>query len=701
MRVELRKGFDKIWLLLLLIILAVNGYFFYQHQISYYGWQREGNPDIISFYTAQQQKHIDDYPSFILDMPERARMAATLSKDTSGFARRNIDKTTRDFAGLDTLPLRMGPDAAVEQTYHFPMTDILLAAAMLFACMRLFGMEYERGLFGLLMATPSRGRIAAHKMASLFLNLLIMAAALYGSNILIGHTLFGTGDLSRPIQSISAFRNCNLRLSCGGYLWMGFGIKFLFLFALGMMVLALFIGLKNTPVVLLAASFAAGAEYWLYHTVPVASSVNAFRLVNIFHLIDSFSLLGWYQNINLFGFPVNMLTAWSVVTGLSLLLCGAVIYVHFKTGAAARGTAFLAALERVRERLSRLTDKMGRHTVLGLHELHKGILSAVIVLTVLTCLMTYQVRSAYTVKYGEEIIYEEYIRKIGGRITAETQQFMEEEWAYFFSLPPETLGFYDGNMKALARIESQVRNALNQEAENGIEAWLINDTGYLRLTANPAQDAQDVMILCSAALLLCAGLFARENIGGMKKLLRICKNGSRLIFVKLALTLLLCLLVSGIVYASRFLTITKLYSLEYIHAPVQSISELANYGPHVSILQYVTALYAVRAAGALAMGFCLAAISSVCRYLSVAFAASMGLLLAPAAAYQTGVTAMKYVSSFPLLYGNLLLQGGPAWIWSMIGTLALCAGCCMIIWRAWRRDPSHGIFTRWVRGRWG
>lgn len=710
---ELRKSFDKLWLGFLLVCVAVNGYFFYTQQSQTHGWLfddykeykravTEGLPSdsedipFFSHFLQQQQQHIDAYPAYILEMPERARQANNLARDENSFAVRNSNKTTRDFADLETLPLKIGLDIAVEEIYQFPMTDILLVMCVLFSCIRLFGMEHERGLLNLLMATPSRGRIALQKMLSLLLCVLASTAALYAVNLIIGHALFGLGGLSRPIQSIATFRSCNLRLSCGEYLLYGAGMKALTVFALGLIVLALFVWLKSTPVVLLIVSGGAGLEFLLYQSIPVSSSINVFRFVNIFHLTDSFKLLGWYQNINLFGYPVNMMVVWPVITALAASVSAAFIYLRFKTGSLVRKTIRFPFVGLIRDAVYRRTDRFSRHTTLIPHELYKLLLPSFVIFAALISMMVHQVTTAYTVEDSEELAYQDYIEEIGGRITPDTVRFIEDEWAYLMSLPPEQASMYQAAIRALSRVETQVNTAMEREATNGTEAWLLNDAGFLRLMNTPSLDAQDTIMLSIAALLLCGGIFAGENTSGIKKLLRISPNGTRLMLYKLAVTFLLCLTAAVIVYGARYLTVAKLFTLEYWNAPVQNVSALSEYTRAASIFQYMLHCYTVRVIGILALALCVSAVSSLCRYNSIAFVGIIALLIAPVAAYQSGLMPVQYVSIFPLLYGNLFLQNSI--VPYICAGAAYCAASGTVIRLCWRKGMARKRGSRREQG---
>lgn len=79
------------------------------------------------------------------------------------------------------------------------------------------------------------------------------------------------------------------------------------------------------------------------------------------------------------------------------------------------------------------------------------ILVLALVLVMCVLLMAYKYDSAYRIKDSTDVAYENYIHKIGGKITEDTQKFIEEEWEYLFNVEDAT--FYGGCFEALAMVE--------------------------------------------------------------------------------------------------------------------------------------------------------------------------------------------------------------------------------------------------------
>ena len=323
-----------------------------------------------------QQKAIQIYPEYILEMPDRARAAALLSGGgADGYSMRNIEKTTRDFEGLETLPIRPDREMALLALYQSSMSDILVIVFLLFVCVRLFSREYENRLYPLLLATPGRFRVAVHKLTVLAGSAVLITAAIYGTNLCIGGFLMGYGDLSRPIQSLGDFRSCCLRISCLDYIWIGYLIKLFTVLVFGLLILALFVLLKKAVTVFLICAAFLGASYGLYAAIPVTSSLNFLHFVNFFYFIDSYSVLSRYQNISVVGFPVSMTTVLPIVLAVLLVACVVLVLLRFSTGSVCRGVRILPIVARALDWVNLMVDRVNHHEFLFLHELRKAMIS--------------------------------------------------------------------------------------------------------------------------------------------------------------------------------------------------------------------------------------------------------------------------------------------------------------------------------------
>lgn len=707
MKYEFKKLTVKAMALMLLLGAVINGYFYYHQQRSYYAQrladydfymeqlhELEENPGAV-LEEAQdgkiseaktQQDYLAMYKTFILEMPERAEASARLSSSgENGFSKRNIEKTVKDFKGMESLPLKAGPDAAVNTVYHFPVSDILMLVFLLMICVRLFSKEYEGKIFPLILAAPSRLKTAVSKIIVLFSVTALMSTVIYGGNLLIGGYLFGFGDLNRPIQSISEFRTCSLRISCLDYLCLGFAMKLSVAVVSALFIFALFTMLKKAVTVLFVFACFLGLSFAAYTGIEVTSNLNSLHFVNIFHMSDSFKVISRYQNINMFGFPVTMTDVYPMVLTAVGVLCAAVIGLRFYTGAVGREPGKIAVIARLADKLVYMLDKMNSHSSIFLHELRKTMLGghALLILSALAVVMAYNYDAAYRIKSGADLAYESYIAEIGGKITEKTEEYIQKEWDYLLNVDDTSL--YSGRIEALGEIEGQVQMALMNEADFGIESYLIDEKGFLRLFSDRKTDVYDSLFILAAAVLGCSGVFSRENIFGTKKLLRICKTGTKTVAVKFAVIFIVCAAASLLVNMTRYLIVAKDYYLGYMEAPVQSISAFPGYSYELTIFQYMMLLLLLRFLGAVTAGFLIAVISSFSKSDAAAISLSLAVLCAPVVAIGAGADILKYISVFAFTGGNQFLQDtGAAELWYGVLFAACMILCPVLAVKQWK-----------------
>ena len=712
MKYEWKKLLTRGMLLLFALCVAVNGYLFYTSQSLLFSHifqgdyasylealeQLQENPDMVMRQPAEgeflssaetilqdQQKAIQIYPEYILEMPDRARAAALLSGGgADGYSMRNIEKTTRDFEGLETLPIRPDREMALLALYQSSMSDILVIVFLLFVCVRLFSREYENRLYPLLLATPGRFRVAVHKLTVLAGSAVLITAAIYGTNLCIGGFLMGYGDLSRPIQSLGDFRSCCLRISCLDYIWIGYLIKLFTVLVFGLLILALFVLLKKAVTVFLVCAAFLGASYGLYAAIPVTSSLNFLRFVNFFYFIDSYSVLSRYQNISVVGFPVSMTTVLPIVLAVLLVACVVLVLLRFSTGSVCRGVRILPIVARVLDWVNRMVDRVNHHEFLFLHELRKAMISGrgLVLLLALGLLLWNNWNTAFRFVSSYDMAYSRYMEQMGGEVTDQTLEKIANEWERLNNVEyPEQ---YENQMQALSQIEMQANLALSREEQTGIPAYLVDESGYLKLMQDTGGDVYDSLLILAAVVLCCSSIFSRENTFGTRKMLRICAAGNRLMMDKVLLSVLLSAVITAMVYGTRIAIVCKDYLMQYAEAPVQSILIFQNYSHSLSLFQYLLWLFGLRLLGGMIAGLMAAAVSSLSRSDSVSIALGVAVLAAPVIAVGAGVGLVQFISVYPILGGNIMMQSQlPYQILYGIVNLCFAVGSVFLVRRQW------------------
>lgn len=700
---EFKKIYSRGMLFLLLLCTIANGYLFYQDKqsrnvqaLSAYDtyleyldeWKNTGilkeavesptSQEHYAYYMISKQKeYLELYPDYVLNMPDRAKASAKLlASGKSKFSERNISKTTRDFEGMEMLPLLPDRELGIQNAYRFVVSDLLALVFMLMVCVALFSKEYERKLYPLILAVPSRKKIALHKLIVLIISAILVSILIYGVDLFLSDRIFGFGDLNRPIQSLSEFRSCNLWISCREYLLLGYLIKLGGLIAFGILIFSLFVLLKKGVLVFLVLACFMAVSFGFYSKIPVTSNLNALHFINPFYLTDSFSIISHYQNINLFGYPCTMTkVSWVIFLFIAVLGCGIIIF-RYANGSVSRDAKKIPFLSKIMTWCGKKLDRLNYHGNLFVFEAKKILIGSkgLWILFALVFLMFYNYQTAFRLMSLEAYAYKNYIERIGGRITDKTLEFIDEEYEFLERQDPATVR---GQLWALPQIEMQVNTALYNEQEYGIEPYLIDETGFVKLFADKQSDIQDSLFVIVTAVLCCGTVFARENTFETKKLLRICENGKRLMYDKIVISLFISVLTVVFVNVGRYAVIDKNYLLSEWSAPVQSVLALSGIRYPISLGQYLLLIWVLRLLGGIQLGFIIAAVSSLCRNETTALAASMVVLAGPVLAVGVNVTILNYISVYPFLGGNLFLQEIPGKQITFVMTGVIAALLCI------------------------
>ena len=98
-------------------------------------------------------------------------------------------------------------------------TDILCGFIVLFAVLTVMLSDREQGMSGLLFSLKrGRGYLLFSKLTALAVTVFAAVLLIYTENLIIAGNIYGLGDLSRPIQSLSGFIGCNLKINVIQYL---------------------------------------------------------------------------------------------------------------------------------------------------------------------------------------------------------------------------------------------------------------------------------------------------------------------------------------------------------------------------------------------------------------------------------------------------------------------------------------------------
>ena len=585
-----------------------------------------------------QAVHVRDYAAYLKQVQaqaEKQQNSSIFGRDKNSFVYRNILKTAEDFEPLIGTEVRLGNDRAVEEWLAFEAADYCFLVVMMIAAMSFFD-ERKKGLEAAIRCcSGGRGKLGIRRCGILLIFSVLYALLLYGLPLALSFAMNGTGDLSRPIQSLVSFKKCTAQLSVCSWIVRTMLVRIACGFLLGLLLWFFLSFLKQMQLMWLLTAAAFGLEYVLYRTISVQSVFSPLKHINVFSLVHASRLYTEYVNINFFGFPVGKRT---LLLGLMLLLTVVIGAADMLLQSRRYPFGNRDILGKAVHLADRAGDALRRHWPRFLFEAHKwlvlsGSLLIIAAAAFLTRRLSFDSGAYYSVQGALE---RQYLLQMQGPVGEETDAYITRAREALERFGGDKTDFENAINRAEQRIDSLERRG-NTE---GFEPWVLEDT-VLRnyMDAGARQTVRkNALIVTSILVFSLAPLFALERSGGMRQLLMSTAGGRNGTFRrKYALALLLTVFTFVLIYGREAYWLLRSYET----VPLRQIScHNVNLFLHLptglSLAGALALYYAAKLPGMLA-------VMHICLYLSEiagsgekAMAVGMAVLLLPAAAYCMG-----------------------------------------------------------------
>lgn len=574
-----------------------------------------------------EARHIASYPSYIEGIAKQAEDMRKVSifRKEGTFSYNNILKTPEDFEGLENLPLKFGRSDGLLAAVTFRITDALVLVMAFFVCFLLFLQEKESGTLNLLRsARNGRARLAVSKLAAVSITIGVIAAVMYASILVSSYVLYGGfGDLSRYVQSMSAFSRCTLPISVGGY------VLLYFLSKLAAILLATFLF-----AVVFSLCSSSGQAYFVtgcllvlnlgtYTLIPSLSYFNIFKYLSLFELTDTHSLYAKYNNINLFSIPVNRM-AFSYGFAILVAILAIAGTVWSFVAAKQFGGGWLSKLS---DRIARFISRFGGSVKLFLHENFKLYISgkALLILIVAVVLTISGLRQRELFLYTPEEIYMNYINQLLGKVTDEKIAFIEKEredldsceekianlneryqngeisYAQFFSESTALTNSKEARLKPFELVENQLHYLQELKETRGIDGVFTNLRYTNEFFGNKLNGEILSVVVMFLLIMAVSYLFTSEYQNGMIRIVTAAKYGkTRLFLAKYGAAALYSVLLWAVIFCRELIDMARYYPIGDLSAPIQSIERFSAIPVPISIFTYLCLLYGLRLIGTLA-----------------------------------------------------------------------------------------------------
>ncbi len=489
---ELYKIFSKkIFLILFVVLLLLNGFFIYNKQIKGNNIdfisanakislnndiaKYNNNNDKIKFvhnklkalekydvthYTddsysertlldnaENQLKIVSDYKAYINKIIEKSDNITGVSifEDSSSFSYKNAVKTAEDYKPLSNIETAYSNSEGVNMATDFMLTDLIVILLLCIVCDALIGSERSININSLQRTCRyGRNKSAISKMVVGFITTAVICLMFYGVNYIIAGYTYGFGDLFGPIQSVDSFSNCTLRINVLQYLMLHFITKVLVMYLIYTIVNVLSMVGKSKTISYIAFLCILIVSYCLNLFIGDNTSLMCFKYINLISFVDTKNVISHYRNINIFGEPINYVTCfWIVLLVLLLGLVALNILIYSRKKITAYNKSNNSFLPKLK--ISR-----GSTNVI-VHELYKTFVSNKVGIIILVVLLTqlYITISSPIVLSNDEKYQKYYFSYYAGDFNSNTKSKIENQ-----------IKKYEDNKKSMDKCMSDYDNGL-------------------------------------------------------------------------------------------------------------------------------------------------------------------------------------------------------------------------------------------------
>lgn len=479
------------------------------------------------------------YTDYLRNMRETAELTGSISifrDNESGYSVRNREKTIRAYEKMESVTVQPSPSLGIELFAASTLTDFMALILIIYAVFSIWIKDQEEGMQNLLRSC-FRGRksLVAVKAAAGVFVCLVIELLLYGGTLLISWKLYGLGDLTRFLPSVSMFRQTAWPVRVWEFLILFFIVK-LSAYSMCMLLFGFFAGKVHTSTAtILVSGIVIGGSCLTYGQISGDSYAGIFKYLLPYGLLQTQEVFRIYRNLNLFEYPVNLAAAYGVV-----LVFGIAVLVFFLLKGADQKKSRVS-----RHKISvlkRRRTKRGHHRLdecggVLLNELRKLLIDrkVLLILVVLGLLQGYLYKGEAVRYYNyTEYCYRQYLDVLSGELTPEKEAYIEREKDRFAELLNEqdqtAAGLGSDLEKQLQAYEAfcRVQDYCDYLHENHL-TYMVYEPAYEELTAS-AGNGKDAFLAFEmmAFMVLCATqIYGPDDQLHMSRLCRMTLYGRK------------------------------------------------------------------------------------------------------------------------------------------------------------------------------
>ncbi|CVI68067.1 ABC-2 family transporter protein [Clostridiales bacterium CHKCI001] len=542
--------------------------------------QRDSGVTILTasvlYQMSSEYQAVLEYESFIGQMQERADQMTRVSifSKKGSFSSRNIQKTVQDFKQMESIQLEPVDGTGIELFQNFYLTDILMILIIGLFCFQQFGRDNKSGMSDLIQSTPNgRGKLRFSQMCAIWMAVVGIGIFLYGSNLIITIMNF-TFDFSVYIQGITIFRNVPFPLTIGMYCicyCMGKLIA-LFFITVVCQLLAIRWNGSNLAWTIFGALLCISFSLWFF--LPESPTAKIFQYLNLVGILDIKKILGSYQNLNLFSYPVSLLHA-AIVFVIAISLIS--IFAALKIKRSQLRIKIFRGIERKEHHVWKTVFYYEQYKIFWSQKLW-------IIILVLVGIGLYGWIPKIEFISQTEFYYNQYIAEVEGEYT-------EEKWEIVQNMSANSEMMNEGQRKAVEQIERQA-DSLKQQKNKKVA--FVNENQIGSFFFDKQSEIKHTLIIVIAVLLSSCSLFYQDRKINMHHLLYTMPQNKRIFWNKIKIAAILGAGYTIIVWFFPCISYFLRYGIQNTDFLIQSLPEFAKMKLECSIFSYVILTMVIR-----------------------------------------------------------------------------------------------------------
>lgn len=586
----------------------------------------EGNEqaDELGFYEAdleEQKRYLDSYREFISQMQDRSKAMENVISEGNHYLTDNIRKTCHDFSAVAKASVTVDNCFGIKALAEYQYGIFFAISFQGVLTWYLLFYERNRKLFILIKGCKNGHHVTAYSKLFLLLSGGVLYTLLQETSVVLFlKWMYGYGNMNRPVQSVSLFRNCPYVLSVGQaiglLIFLRVGLSLLtgtVLFMAGMLV-------KSETGAFIVMMLPMICEYAAYHFIAVTGTLRVCKIINPFFYWDMRQALGSYVNFNFGGHAIGKNeVAVSVFLIIYVVCCASGINLFHRTCQISDSGRLETLIIRLRKKWSVL----GHRRNLVYYEFYKLLIQQKkgIVIIIALWLMMQNVFAVYEPQYyatAKDAAYHMYLKNLSGQLTEETLEQVENEKRRLEQLQEPSresaeMSGTDEIDRLLMQLEwqrlhegfqeltDQIRGLSEKEGKLS-EKYLLDEKAYLDIWGNVTHEVLTWYVGAVLLLFLLGGIYGAGEESNLIPLIRSTRRGREVLERSKDLAAIICVVFVYLVMAAPLFL--KLQNIDGFATAGQKMCNLVNWNCESSITLgwYETFVFVLKFGSFLAVG---------------------------------------------------------------------------------------------------